>query len=564
MAAGMYAYNAPAREEPKPVSIITAETSQENQIPSADTLSGNYLAGRFAQRRQDWDAAQNYINVVSDFDHENKMLLQRAFLLSVGAGQHARARTLAEKVLKADPADELALIYLGCDALSRDEFQKTLDIVRQLPAAGFGQYTKPLLSAWALAGMGKKDMALRILRQSATEGDPTFHTHAAMIEEMTGNFDAASEHYKASMSEGLTPHAALFAAQFFRSHGEAETADKIYSRLSSAYPFIDTASQKLPGAKTGITRPAEGAGIALFDLASLLYEKRAFDSAQIYGSLVQLLMPKSPFTLIMMGDLATLHEQHQKAISLYEEIPENSPLYWLSRTRIAEVYESAEQPEMAVTLLEDLAKTQQTRTPALIVLGDFYRRQEQYDKALGAYDQVLGSAEKTEKMWSVFYARGMSLERLNDWTRAEKDLLTALEFQPDNPMILNFIGYSWAEKGINLDKALEFTKRAADMRPDDGYILDSYGWALYRSGNFTEAVKWLQRSVEIIPDDPAMLDHLGDAYWKMGRKDEARYKWRSAHDMSKDTVLKQSIAKKISLGMEEHAPQVAVHKDNRI
>lgn len=562
----MYAYNAPAREEPETAAAyIAINAAPEETMPSADTLSGNYLAGRFAQRQQDWDAAQNYINAVTDFDQDNKMLLQRAFLLSVGAGQHAKARTLAEKVLATAPADELALIYLACDALSRNDFQASIDFVKKLPSAGFGQYTKPLLSAWAMVGMDKKDAALKILRQSATEGDPTFHTHAAMIEEMTGSIDAASDHYKASMSEGLTPHSALFAAQFFRAHGQEETANKIFSRLSSAYPFIDTDSKKFLSARPSVTRPAEGAGIALFDLASLLYEKRAFDSAQIYGSLVQLLMPKSPFTLIMMGDLAALHEQNQKAISFYEEIPAESPLYWLSRTRIAEVYETAEQPEMAVTLLEELAKTQQTRTPALIVLGDFYRRQQQYDKALGAYDQVLtDSAGKNEKMWPVFYARGMSLERLNDWSRAEKDLLTALEFQPDNPMILNFIGYSWAEKGINLDKALDFTKRAADMRPDDGYILDSYGWALYRSGNYAEAVKWLQRSVEIIPDDPAMLDHLGDAYWKVGRKDEAHFKWKSAHDMSKDTTLKQSIEKKISLGLDDHAPQVAAHKDNRI
>lgn len=541
---------------------VLSVVHQPTQLPQARTLSGNYLAGRFAQRQQDWDSAQNYINTVIHYDRQNPALNERAFLLSLGAGQYSRARDLAHKLVASENPSDLAYIYLACEALSRDDFDGALAQLENLPEDGFGQYTKPLLTAWTYAGQGRTDEALALLRAKARPSDPTYNVHAALIEEMAGRKDDAALHFQMAVENGLTLHAAVLAAHFFDNLGQPEKSREIYARLGQAYPF-NTFSDTKTGAPN-ITRASQGAGIALFDLATLLYEKRAYDSAQVYGSLVQLLYPSSPFVLMMMGDIAALNGRYGKALANYDAIRDDSPLYWFSRMRIAEIDEARGRPDLAEKLLIDLAKSAETRLPALATLGDMYRRQSRFADAVRVYDEALGKGgEKSAQNWSILYARGMALERDGDWGRAENDLLGALELQPNNANILNFIGYSWIEKGVNLERALSYTRRAAELQPYDGYILDSYGWALYRTGNRAQAVTYLERAVEEIPDDPTILDHLGDAYWQMGRKNEARFKWRHALEVSKDKAFKATAQKKIQDGLTD-APTYAAHSDSKI
>ena len=546
----------------------TVETPRNisEAMPQSHTLAGNYLSGRFAQRQQDWDAAQNYMNEVTRYDAGNTLLEQRAFLLSVGAMQYSRARELGEKILASEESAELALIYLACDAMGREDYKAALDYTSRLPEDGFGQYTKPLLSAWAMAGAGERKKAAALLLKKADKADPTYNIHAGLMAELAKDEAGTRKHYKQAMESGLTLHTAVIAANYFQSHKSPEIAKSIYDGLGKIYPFNPFSNAVRSDGKSpaNISRAADGAAIALFDLATLLYERRAYDSAQIYGSMVLLLAPNAPFAMMMMGDIAALHGQYDKAIKDYDSVAENNALYWLSRVRASEVYEISSQPKRAVSLLTELSQKKETHLQALVGLGDLYRRLEDYPAALKAYDEALaGIPTVAEEHWPIIYARGMSLERLNNWERAEKDLLQALAFQPDNPMILNFIGYSWADKGVHLDKALDYIRRAVSLRPDDGYIVDSLGWALYRTGNYKESVSWLEKAVSIVPDDSTLLDHLADAYWQTGRKDEARYKWTRAHELSRDAGFRSVVERKILQGVDPIPAQVA-HKEAKL
>ena len=535
------------------------------EVPMARTLSGNYLAGRFAQRHKDWDAAQKYMNAVIAFDGDNTLLQQRAFLLSIGAQEYKNARKLADELKANSGSTELALIYLACDDLANGHYKKALENIERLPEDGFGQYTKPLLTAWSHAGMGDFDKALKTLQEKSEDTDPTYNIHAALMYEMMDKRTEAEKHFRSAMENGLTMHTAILAANFFQRNNKAHVAKTIYDGLGKLYPLnpFTAAPTFSASGRPNVTRAAEGASIALFELATLLYERRAYDSAQIYGSIVLLLDPQTPFAIMMMGDLSALNEQYSKAIGYYDMVVENTPLYWLSRMRVAEVYEISDNLERAAALLNNLSKKDSTRMQALVSLGDLYRRHEDFENALKAYDTALsGIGTLTEEHWPVIYARGMSLERLNNWERAEKDLLQALSFQPDNPMILNFIGYTWADKGIHLDKALDYIRRAVAQRPDDGYIVDSLGWALYKTGNYKEALEWLERAVSIVPDDSTILDHLGDAYWQVGRTAEARFKWRRAQELSRDTAFRSTIEKKLLTGIETIPAQVAQKETN--
>jgi len=152
--------------------------------------------------------------------------------------------------------------------------------------------------------------------------------------------------------------------------------------------------------------------------------------------------------------------------------------------------------------------------------------------------------------WQIHYVRGMSYEQLGEWEKAEADLLAALDFDPDNPYVLNYLGYSWADMGINLERSKEMIQQAVRLRPQDGYITDSLGWVLYRAGDYMDAVPHLEKAVELLPYDPVINDHLGDAYWKVGRRLEARFQWERARNHSEDQELIDTIADKMINGID--------------
>jgi Flp pilus assembly protein TadD len=540
--------------------------------PPTTNFSGSYLAARYAQHRQDWDAAQGYMARVLEHDADNTGLRERTFLLTLGAGNFEKAKQLAAEILAQDQADDLANLVFACDSLAHGDYKAAQARIDAVPEQGFGEYTKPLLSAWILAGQGRKEEALKLLAASASPEDPTYRIHAGMIEEIAGNPEAAAEHYKIAMANGLTLHSAVQIGNFFERQAQPRIARMIYDGLAKLYPFNPFIAA-LQHPKDGPVPPAEvrtaadGAAYALYDLSTLLYEKRAYDSALVYNGLVQMLTPGSSFTMMMAGDIAALHQQFGKAVESYNAIPEASPLHWLARMRVAETYEASGHADLAAALLGDIAKQPSMRINALVSLGDMYRRHDEFSKALKSYDAALAeTGPVTEDTWQLIYARGMSLERMGQWSLAEKDLLKALEFQPDNPMILNFIGYSWVDKGINVEKAMDFLRRAVALKPDDGYILDSYGWAFYRAGQYDKAVKWIEQAVAQVPDDATILDHLGDAYWQAGRKNEARFKWRRASELNQDKSFREGEQAKIRDGLpaQQAAPHPAHAKEAKL
>tara|TARA_B100001123_G_scaffold247864_1_gene276835 strand:- start:245 stop:931 length:687 start_codon:yes stop_codon:yes gene_type:complete len=196
--------------------------------------------------------------------------------------------------------------------------------------------------------------------------------------------------------------------------------------------------------------------------------------------------------------------------------------------------------------LRKLATQQLTRIEPLLALADILRIKEQYNDAIVVYDEAISRIDPIDtRHWSIFYARGMSLERNGDWERAELDFLQALRLQPDQPLVLNYLGYSWVEQGTKLVEAKSMIQRAVEQRPNDGYIVDSLGWVLYRLQEFEAALVHLERAVELRPDDPVINDHYGDALWAIGRHSEAKFQWLRALSLDPEKKLQESVQKKL-------------------
>jgi Flp pilus assembly protein TadD len=185
-----------------------------------------------------------------------------------------------------------------------------------------------------------------------------------------------------------------------------------------------------------------------------------------------------------------------------------------------------------------------------MALGNIERERKDFTGCGDAYTKAVATVAKPEKSnWVMFYFRGICYERSNQWPKAEADMKKALELYPDQPLVLNYLGYSWVDKGVHLEEGMDMIRRAVEQRPDDGYIVDSLGWAYFRTGNYDEAVKNLERAVQLKPDDPTINDHLGDAYWRVGRLLEAHFQWSQAVDFKPDPDELATLQKKLKDGL---------------
>ena len=257
---------------------------------------------------------------------------------------------------------------------------------------------------------------------------------------------------------------------------------------------------------------------------------------------------------ILIGGIFDSDERYQHAIAVYKKIDVQSPFAWPAQLRIASNLDKLDRTKDAVKMLNDLAKKHSDKADPLIYLGDILRSRERFAEAVKAYDRALSRIKEIKKQhWSLFYARGISLEQSKQWQRAEADFLKALEFEPEQPYVLNYLGYSWVDRGKHFAKAQDMIKKAVKLRPNDGYIIDSLGWAFYKLGNYKDSVPQLERAVEIRPHDPIINDHLGDAYWRVGRLTEARFQWNRVLVLKAQADLVVKVKNKLKRGLVEAA-----------
>jgi Flp pilus assembly protein TadD len=252
--------------------------------------------------------------------------------------------------------------------------------------------------------------------------------------------------------------------------------------------------------------------------------------------------------------------QPEKAIDYYGRVPEKSPYRRDAEMQralnLAENNQSAE----AVKQLKVLLDRDKTDMRTYLALGGVYAQDKNFADAAKIYDAAVEQIKTPErKDWPVFYQRGIAYERLKQWDKAEPNFRKALELYPDQPQVLNYLGYSWVDRGENLDEALGMIKKAVELRPQDGYIVDSLGWAYYMLGRYDEAVVELEKAVKLRPEDPTINDHMGDAYWRVGRLLEATFQWNHAIAGKPEPEDLVKIEEKLKKGLASNAS----HSDAR-
>jgi Flp pilus assembly protein TadD len=217
----------------------------------------------------------------------------------------------------------------------------------------------------------------------------------------------------------------------------------------------------------------------------------------------------------------------------------------------AEAMQAAGRIDESITALRGTVAAHPRWIEGYTSLGDMLRRDEQFAEAGKAYDGALALVPHPERRhWPLFYQRAITFERSDQWPRAEADFMKALELEPDQPLVLNYLGYSWVEMGENLAEAQAMIEKAVEQRPEDGYIVDSLGWVLFRLGDFDGAVEHLETAVELKPVDPVINDHFGDALWMVGRQTEARFQWKRSLSFEPEADAATRIHRKLAVGLD--------------
>jgi len=294
----------------------------------------------------------------------------------------------------------------------------------------------------------------------------------------------------------------------------------------------------------------------MFDLASVLDQAETLDLALLYDRFALALRPQFPLAQLLLADVLSAQNKPEESLVVLAEIAPGTPYYWSAQLRAAVNLDTLDRSDEAIAKLKKMAQEHPELIGADVQLGDILRNKKRFGEAVAAYDEAIrqAAAEHLPERWTLFYDRGVALERSGQWPRAEGDLLHALKLKPDQPLVLNYLGYSWIDRGENLDRGLKMIEKAVELKPDDGYIIDSLGWAHYRMGDYAGAVQYLEKAIELVPEDPTINDHLGDAYWQTGRLVEARYQWRRALQFGPQKDEIKPIEAKLERGLSQPAP----------
>ncbi len=538
-----------------------AETAGDD--PAAPSLletvsvTGSYLAGRFAEQRSDHRTAAILLDRVLEENPDDMALVQRTFLAHLRAGLYERALELAEQS-GSDGNDYFADLLLAEKALHDSDWDGALARVDSDNGSGLGRYATPMVKAWALAGRGDTDAAIKSIGALSDQGGfgRLRSLHEGLIYARAGRFAEAED---ALVSQDpdllLAPVRVIRAlARVYTQQDRGADAQALIDSYIERNPGADALRDELTSAMNGedddrLFGPVAAVADGFYHLASGIREQST-EAALIFGRLTLYLDPDFDLPILLIGDLLETSQRHNEAIEVLSRITDASPYQWDARLRIADNLAEIDRTDEAIDLLEEMAKERPDSTDPLVKIGYIYRADEAWLDEIDIYNRAIARvAEQEQRHWLLFYNRGIAFERSDQWPKAEDDFKRALELKPDDPFVLNYLGYSWVEKGMHIAAAKEMIRKAVSQRQNDGYIVDSLGWVLYRTGEFEEAVRHLERAVLLRPQDPVINDHLGDAYWRVGREYEARFQWDRALHLEPEEDLISTIRQKLDSGL---------------
>ncbi len=532
--------------------------------PAGDALDfAAYLSARYAASEHDMAGAAKYYSLSAERVPDDPTLLAAASFYATTSGDLDQSVKIARKIVATTPDDRISRLVLASDALKHGDYKDARAEIGKSAKGAFTVLTVALVDAWAAAGAGDGDAAIADLKalrgQAGFDAIVAFH-QALLLDYLGRTQDADTAYSDALKTDGPSPRLVNAYGRFLERNGRAAEASALYAKLAGTAAlgpiFAEATARIAKGDKPQalIRTPQDGASEALFGIAASLSEEQSVDVSILYLRLSLYLKPTFDLGNILLGDRLETLQDYKGAIAAYRLVDKDSPYRRMAMIQTATDEARLDKNDDAIRDLRALTDAAPKDVEAWTALGDAYRAADKFPDAAKAYDQAVAAVGTPQKKdWTLFFVRAIARDRAHDWPGAEADLQLALKLSPDEPQTLNYLGYSWVDQNHNIKDALTMLEKARSLKPYDGYIVDSVGWAYYRLGRYGDAAKTLEDAILLVPGDPTINDHYGDALWKVGRKLDARFQWDHALAFGPDNDEKAAIEKKLqSDGGEQH------------
>jgi tetratricopeptide (TPR) repeat protein len=527
------------------------------------TLLGNYLSGRVARGDHDTLAAAGFYSKALAGDPDNEIILEQTFLLEAASADWDRAIVLANDLIKVEPAHRIARFLLGCEAFKQGKYKEADEHFAAARQGPIADLTSTLARAWVQEADGKPNDAFATLDSLSDADWAQFYQryHRALIADIAGRPELARQAFAQAFKKNPST---LRVADAYARHALnannrklARQTLKTHIGKSASHPLSEALLAEIDAGTTPpllVATPTEGLAEVFYGIGDALAGEGGLDMGIIFLQFALYLKPDFPLAHAALAEAYESAKKYELEMQALDQIKQDSPLWLNVQIQKSFALNSLEQVDDAKTLLEDLIAKNPKDIRPLDALGNILRSHERYGEAEQYYTRALALIDKPDKdNWTLFYSRGVCNERLKKWPEAEADFKKALTLSPEESLVLNYLGYSWVDQGQNLKQAMDYIRKAVKLKPDDGYYVDSLGWAYYRLGNLTAAVEHLERAVELKPDDPIINDHLGDVYWKVGRTLEAKYQWQQALTLKPEPEQIVTLKEKIASGLPSTA-----------
>lgn len=540
--------------------------SQASAPVEINSFSGAYLSARVAENDNDLDNAINYYKQALAFAPEDTQLQQSLMLSLIAQGRFEESLPYADKLKEVPDIERFSRLALAVDSFKKKDFAKAQYWLKLSLGADLDKLICGVMTGWAMQGAGQGTEAMDYVGK--LEGPEWFDLfkayHRALIADAAGQTDKADAAYAEAIGNtsagGAAPETWMRAAQAYATFLVRKgDKDKALSVLKQAEEFgpgkieIVSLRDKIEkGEKPDplVANPSEGSSEILLNLATALNRGGGEPFVRLYLEYALALKPDSDVVLVQLASVAEQLKDGERAIDFYRRIPASSSLKEVSELQTGLNLADLGRNDEAIKQLKVLVEASPEDMRGYLALGGVYASKQDFRSAAELFDKAVAVLKTPTKAdWNIFYQRGIAYERIKEWPKAEPNFRKALELYPNQPQVLNYLGYSWVDMGTNLKEALNMIKKAAELRPSDGYIVDSLGWAYYKLGRYDDAVREMERAVQLKPEDPVLNDHLGDVYWRVGRKLEATFQWRHARDLNPEPDVLASVEQKLLKGL---------------
>lgn len=509
-------------------------------------FTSKYIESVISARRGDYANASNAIASALSLFPDNEDLLKRTFQHAIVTGDMDIAVIIATKLEGWKLTDPLMRIVLTVHKIKDGKYYEAEKMISNYQPFGVYDIIFRILKVWVQVGKGNFEQAYKVLDDASKSKiyESLMSYYRALVYETEGKYKEAEKHYLLTIKnkpDYVYAYKAL--AYFYIRQDKKDKADEVFLNYKKVNPTSMLDANKLE--KRKIKNIHEIISDSLFEMAIFFYKLHGINDTYSHLNMSIYLNENFDEARLMLANILESDNQYERARKLYETIPENSPLYLKAVFGIARCYEEMDKFDDGIATL---IKLNESRNDIEITayIADMMLRFKKFEEASKLYDEIITKIEElARRHWVLFYSRGVAYERMGEWEKAERAFFKALELEKDQPETLNYLAYTWLDRGINYKKALEMLEIAFSKRKNSPHIMDSYGWALYKNGDIENALKYMETALDIMPYDPTLNNHLGDIYWDIGRKREAFFQWNHAISFEADETEAAKIRAKI-------------------